>query len=71
MDSSDLEADALFTTNGKDVWKLRFYCMQPTCRLENLEDPDRIESFGMGGLTAQSFHKIKMPIIADKNRTAL
>ena len=61
MDSSDLAADAFFTTDGKDIWKLRTYCMHPTCRLENLENPDQIESFGMGGLAAQRFHRIKMP----------
>ena len=65
MNSKDLEADALFTTNGKDVWKLRSFCMSPTCRLENLEHPDRIESFGMDGLTADSFHRITMPEIKE------
>ena len=62
MNSNDLEAHALFTTNGKDVWKMLYSCMSPTCRLKNLETGTE-ESFGMNGLTAQRFHRIKMPEI--------
>lgn len=66
MNKNDLEQHAFFTTNGKDVWKLRSFRLEPTCRLENLEDPDKSESFGMGGLTAQTFHRIKMPEISNE-----
>ena len=61
MDSNDLEANALFTTDGTDVWRLKTYCLQPTCQLHNAET-GAIEGFGMGGLTARRFHKIKMPV---------
>ena len=62
MNASDLEPDALFTTDGKDIWKLKTFCMTPTCELHNLEG-DAVESFGMGGLTARRFYKIEMPKI--------
>lgn len=67
MDSTDLdEIDALFTTNGKDIWKMLHSCMSPSCRLKNLETGQE-ESFGMNGLTAQRFHRIKMPkIVSDR-----
>lgn len=34
--------------------------MKPSCRLKNLET-GKIEDFGIGGLTARSFHRILMP----------
>lgn len=58
MNSNDLELGALFTkNNNRDVWKLVSYCMQPTCRLKNLSTGQE-ESFGIGGFTAQGFHRI-------------
>ena len=65
MNSGDLVLDALFTTNGKDVWKLTSFCMEPTCILENLETK-KVEEFGMSGLTAESFHRITMPECVSK-----
>ena len=65
MNANDLGANAFFTTDGTDVWKVRSFCMQPTCILENLET-GKSEDFGMGGLIAQSFHKIEMPKEAKK-----
>ena len=62
MNANDLGANAFFTTDGTDAWKLRSFCMQPTCILET----GKSEDFGMGGLTAQSFHKIEMPEEAKK-----
>lgn len=61
MDSNDLEQGQFFTTDGTDIWEKVFYCMQPSCQLRNLKTGDT-EDFGMGGLTAQKFHRIKMPI---------
>ena len=60
MDASDLGKDVFFTTNGKDIWKLQSYCLRPTCELLRMSDGMK-ESFGMGGLTAQRFHRIEMP----------
>lgn len=67
MNSSDLEPNSFFTTNGKDIWKLGTFCLSPTCTLINLETGEE-ESFGMNGFTAQNFNKITMPMkaIADK-----
>lgn len=62
MDSNDLEAYDFFTTNGKDIWKMLYSCISPSCCLKNLETGVE-ESFGMGGLAAQRFHRIKMPKI--------
>lgn len=62
MDATDLEGYNFFTTDGTDMWILRYFCMEPTCRLENLQTGEK-EDFGMGGLTAERFHKIKMPKI--------
>lgn len=59
MNSDHLEVDALFTTNGKDVWKLKSYFDGPSCILRNLET-GKEEEFGMGGLTADSFKPLKM-----------
>lgn len=70
MDSSDLEGGAKFTTDGKDIWILRSHYLGPSCDLENLETGEK-QNFGMGGFTAQSFHRIEMPVIPDKSRTAL
>lgn len=60
MNSSDLDGLAFFTTDGKDIWKVLHFCMSPSCRLKNMETGEE-ESFGMNGLTAERFHKIKMP----------
>ena len=65
MRSNDLEGNAFFTTDGTDVWELLYYFLQPTCRLKNLQT-GKEESFGMGGLTAENFHKIEMPKAATK-----
>lgn len=65
MNSSDLEPNTFFTTNGKDIWKLGTFCMTPTCELTNLET-GQVESFGMNGLTAERFHKILMPMAIKK-----
>ena len=61
MNSTDLKPFAFFTTNGKDVWELGTFIMEPSCELKNLKTGN-VESFGMGGLTAQRFHRIKMPM---------
>lgn len=60
MNQRDLGVNAFFTTDGTDVWELLYFCLQPTCRLRNLKTGVE-ESFGMGGLTAESFYKIQMP----------
>ena len=62
MNSNDLEPNSFFTTDGTDIWVLGSYYLEPTCTLRKLET-DKEEFFGMGGLTAQIFHKIKMPKI--------
>jgi len=64
MNANDLEIPAFFTTDGRDIWKLQSYCLEPTCELVNLET-GRKEHFGLGGITAQAFKKIKMPIIEE------
>jgi len=62
MDAGDLgDISTFFTTDGKDVWKLVSCCMTPSCTLENLQTGAK-ETFGMGGLTAGTFHRIKMPM---------
>ena len=61
MNANDLEPNAFFTTNGKDIWKILYYCKEPTCRLRNVETGDE-DNFGMSGLTAAGFHRITMPI---------
>jgi len=55
--ATDLEGEALFTTNGKDVWRLMFYYSEPSCSLKNLETGE-IQNFGMSGLTAESFKRL-------------
>lgn len=57
MDASDLEGEALYTTNGKDVWKMQGYFMVPSCTLKNLETGEE-QTFGIGALTAQSFKRL-------------
>ena len=64
MNREDLEPNAIFTTNGKDIWRLKSFCMEPSCDLLNLES-GAVESFGMGGLTAQTFRRITMPEIKE------
>ena len=58
MDRFDLQLNNLFTTDGIDVWKLRWYCFEPMCELENMETHEK-RVFGMGGLTAQEFRQLK------------
>ena len=58
MDRTDLEIPAFFTTTGEDVWKLRWFALEPTCELENMETHAR-KQFAMGGITAMSFRRIK------------
>jgi len=65
MNCHDLEFPGFFTKTGKDIWKLEYFCMSPTAKLKNLET-GQTEEFGMEGLTAQSFHKIKMPVEVEK-----
>lgn len=57
MDASDLEGEALYTTNGKDCWKMQGYFMTPSCTLKNLETGET-QTFGMSGLTAQEFKRL-------------
>lgn len=59
MDSTDLKVGAFFTTTGEDCWRLEGYFSQPSCTLINVETGVK-ETFGMGGLTAQSF-KLLVP----------
>ncbi len=58
----DLEVGKFFTTDGKDVWKMEYFCLTPTVRLKNLETSEE-RDFGLGGITANDFHKIEMPKI--------
>lgn len=63
MNSSDLKDPGdIFTTNGEDVWELMSFALQPSCLMKNLKTGAE-EGFAMGGLTAQKFHKIKMPVV--------
>ena len=64
MNSSDLMSNSFFTTNGKDIWKLQSFFTGPSCEMLNLENGKK-ETFGMNGLTARNFHKIKMPSVED------
>lgn len=57
MNASDLEGEALFTTNGKDAWKMQWFFLDPSCTLKNLETGET-QTFGMGGLTAESFKRL-------------
>ena len=64
MNGNDLEVNAYFTTNGKDVWKLVSYFSEPSCRLANMDDMAIIEEFGILSRAAQRFHRIKMPEVS-------
>ena len=46
----DLKVGAFFTTTRKDIWKLKSYCLYPTCTLKNLET---------GEITSGNFTRIK------------
>ena len=61
MNTNDLEVNAYFTTNGKDIWKLASYFSEPSCRLVNMDDTAIIEEFGISSRNAQRFHRIQMP----------
>ena len=56
---SDLEIPAFFTTNGGDIWKLRWFCLAPMCELENMETHEK-RQFGLGGITSESFKRVKI-----------
>lgn len=64
MDASDLEQliGTFFTTDGTDIWEIEGCFRTPSCTLKNLKT-DVKKTFGMNGLTARDFHRIKMPII--------
>jgi len=64
MNANDLKTDVFFTTNGKDIWELEYFCLQPTCLLRNIKTDEKMD-FAMGGLTAERFHKIDMPEIKE------
>jgi hypothetical protein len=64
MKINDLEKGGFFTTNGKDIWRLVSWFREPSCTLENMDKKTQVETFGMNGLTAQNFHRIEMPEIA-------
>lgn len=57
MTANDLEGEALFTIDGKDVWKLQGFFIDPSCTLKNLETGE-LQTFGMNGLTAQAFKRL-------------
>lgn len=57
MTADDMEGEALYTTNGKDCWKMQFFYSGPSCSLKNLETGE-IQNFGMGGLTAETFKRL-------------
>lgn len=60
MNSNDLDVGGFFTTNGTDIWKLKAFYSEPSCKLENVETKE-IVNFGMGGITSKEFHRIQMP----------
>ena len=62
MNASDLTMGAYFTTTGKDIWKLDGYFDMPSCTLRRLDEPGE-ETFGMGGVIAESFKRIDMPVV--------
>lgn len=69
MNAGDLTPGNLFyTTDGCDIWKLDGYFTMPSCLLRNIETGEK-QTFGMGGLTAESFHPIIMPEIKGKRIT--
>ena len=57
---SDLSKDfpVFFTTNGKDVWRLRSFCPTPTVDLIN-EKTGETREFGLGGSLAEEFQKLE------------
>ena len=58
MNSSDLKKPGdFFTTDGNDIWELMHYAMQPSCSMKNLKTGE-VESFAMGGITAEGFHRL-------------
>lgn len=69
IDKSDLKLSNYFTTDGKDIWAVELYCLEPTVTLKNLKT-GAIESFGLNGLTAEKYHKIDMPKIGDPTEDA-
>ena len=38
---SEVRKGGLFTTNGRDVWRILYYCEEPTVTLENVETKER------------------------------
>ena len=66
MNTDDLDLDNLFTTDGKDVWRMVSFCTEPTCRLVNIENKEE-RHFGIGGIESARFHRIPMPVIKKKD----
>lgn len=60
MNVGDLEVNAFFTTDGKDIWILESCYTVPSCTLRNLITGVK-DNFGMNGLTAGRYTKVKMP----------
>ena len=43
MEIQDLQDGAdLFTTNGKDIWRVKYWCNEPTVTLKNLDTGEEI-----------------------------
>lgn len=61
MNKNDLQLPGFFTKDGTDIWKLESYCLEPTCKLRNLET-GAIEDMAISSYMAGKFTRIKMPV---------
>ena len=61
IDENNATLGNLFTTDGKDVWRVIVFCPSPACILQNLDTKEK-RNFSFWGLTAEKFHEIEMPI---------
>ena len=51
------DVGALYTTNGKDVWRLIGYASEPTAILQNLETKQEVGGV-VGSLILEDFKKL-------------
>ena len=69
MDASDLEHEFFKDPSG-EVWRMAGYFIVPSCILENVKTGSR-ETFGMRGLTAESFTPMKDRRVLKDRRTSV
>jgi len=53
----DIDFDVLYTTNGKDAWRVLYCCEFPTVTLQNIETNEKIGG-AIGSLNVRPFRKL-------------